>query len=266
MVASLLVWVGSQAIRFIVQLEYDVTAVGFVTVGWWLGLRLTTFASMLVTGASFTIAVQKAHELGPAGALPQLATNSALLLAILVPSVAGVVVLAGSLVEALIAGPYVEVTTAILPLAVAAGAIRAFKNHGSDQSFLLFERTTLNIWSTVLEAVAIVVCCYAGLKLGGMHGAAIGCLVATVIGEIFSFVVANRLFGFYVRMSDVARILAATTVMVAALETLPYAHTLSGLLLEITVGVIVYGAVMALAYPEPARHALGKAGLILARR
>jgi O-antigen/teichoic acid export membrane protein len=265
-VASLLVWVGSQAIRFIVQFEYGVAAVGYVTVGWWLGQRLTTFAAMLVTGASFTIAVQKIHELGARGALPQFADNSALLLAILVPSVAGVMVLNVPLVENLVAAAYVPVTIDILPLAVAAGAIRTFKNHGSDQVFLLFERTTLNIWSTTIEAVAMIACCWIGLRLGGMHGAVMGCLAAAVIGQTFSFTVARLEFGYYVRLTDLARILMATGLMTGALLLLPLAHTLLGMLVEVLAGVVVYGLAMAILYPSHASAIFSKAGMRLARR
>ncbi len=265
-VASVLVWVGSHAIRFIVQADLGIEAVGFVTVGWWLGLRLTTFASMLVTGASFSIAVERIREVGPRAALPQLATNSALLLAILAPSLAGVIVLSDSLVEVLVAEMYVPMTVEILPLAVAAGAIRAFKNHGSDQCFLLFERTTLNIWSTIVEASATVICCIAGLYLGGMVGAAAGCLVAAVIAEIFSFVVANRLFGYYLRLLDVGRIAAATAAMVLVLELLPLPHMLSGLLAEVAAGAVTYGAAMALMFPHEVREFLAKLQARLARR
>lgn len=265
-VASVLVWVGSHAIRFVVQYDLGVEAVGFVTVGWWLGLRLTTFASMLVTGASFSIAVERIRQVGPREALPQFATNSALLLAILAPSLAGVVVLNASLVEVLVAAAYAPMTTQILPLAVAAGAIRAFKNHGSDQCFLLFERTTLNIWSTVVEAVATVLCCIVGLHLGGMVGAAAGCLVAAVIAEIFSFAIAHRLFGYYLRLMDIARIAAATAVMALVLELLPSPHSLTGLLAQVAVGAGCYGGALALMFPDEVSAFVAKLRMRLARR
>ncbi len=265
-IASVLVWAGSHSIRFIVQADLGVEAVGYITVGWWLGLRLTTFASMLVTGASFSIAVERIRAVGPKGALPQFATNGALLLAILAPSVAGVIVLSASLVEVLVAPVYAPLTVQILPLAVAAGAIRAFKNHGSDQCFLLFERTTLNVWSTVIEASATVICCIVGLKLGGMVGAAAGCLAAAVIAEIFSFVVANRIFGYYLRLADLAKIAAATLAMVLALVFLPQPHALAGLITEVTVGALSYGAALALMFPSEVKAFIAKAQARLARR
>ncbi len=258
LVASVFAWVGSHAIRFVVETDLGMAAVGYMTVGWWLGLRLTMFASLLVTGASFSVAVERIREVGHRGALPQFATNSALLLAILVPSVAGVWLLTESLATILVAAPYVPATIEILPLAVAAGAIRAFKNHGSDQCFLLFERTTLNIWSTAIEAGSTILCCWIGLRLGGIYGAVEGCVVAAVISTALSFITANRLFGYHVRIADLARIALATGAMVGLLVLFPGATSLGSLLLQIAAGALAYGAVLAVLYPQPAQFILGK--------
>jgi len=265
LVASVFAWVGSHAIRFVVEAGAGMEAVGYLTVGWWLGLRLTMFASLLVTGASFSVAVERIREVGHRAALPQFATNGALLLGILAPSVAGVWLLGRSLAANLVAAEYVTATIEILPWAVAAGAIRAFKNHGTDQCFLLFERTTINIWSTAFEAIATVVCCWIGLRLGGIHGAAAGCAVAAVLCTALSFAVANRLFGYHLRLGDLARIAAATLVMSVVLVALPAPQALAGLLAEIAVGALAYGVVVAALFPAPARLLLGKAGLSAAR-
>ncbi len=176
------------------------------------------------------------------------------------------IVLNTALVDVLVAAIYAPVTIQILPLAVAAGAIRGFKNHGSDQCFLLFERTTLNIWSTVVEATLTVVCCIVGLHMNGMVGAAAGCLVAAVLAEIFSFVVARRFFGYYLRMADIARIAGATTAMIAILELVPLATTLTGLLTEVTLGALTYGAALALLYPTQVRDLVLRLQARLARR
>lgn len=265
LVSSVLVWVGSHAIRFIVQADMGLEAVGFLTVGWWLGLRITTFVSLVVTGASFSIAVERVRTGGAAAALPQLATNGALLLAVLVPSVAGVIVLNDSFVEALVAQEYAAVTMAILPWAVGAGALRAFKNHGSDQSFLLFEKTTWNIWSTVVESLATVVLCWVGLQWGGLTGAAIGCFAAAVVAELFSLAVAWGLFGYYLRIGDLLRIALATAAMIAVLLMLPLAHTLPGLLIEVALGALTYGLVIAVAFPESLAWLRARVGRVLAR-
>lgn len=257
-VASVLVWVGSHAIRFIVQYEVDTAAVGYVTVGWWLGMRLTSFASVLVITAAFPVAVERIRQVGHREALPQFATNGALLLSVLAPSVVGVIVLNRPFSTLLVDPTFAATTMAILPMAVAAGAIRAFKNHGSDQTFLLFERTRLNVWSTAVEAVATVVFCWIGLRYWGLPGAVGGCLVAAIVGQIFSFAVAHALYGYYLRIGDLARIGIATAAMGMVLYVLPLAHTLTGLVIEIAVGVAVYALAIILLYPAAVREGVAR--------
>ena len=71
----------------------------------------------------------------------QLADNSALLVAILAPSLAGIFMLRTEIVHLLIALPFQQVTLSILPLATLAGAIRNLRAHFGDQVFLLHNRT-----------------------------------------------------------------------------------------------------------------------------
>lgn len=258
LLSSVLGWVATHAIRLVVQADMGIEAVGYVTVGWWLGLRLTTFASLLVTGASFSIAVEKARIGGAREALPQLATNGALLLGVLAPSVVGAIVLNVSFVHTLVAAQYADITAQILPWAVATGAIRAFKNHGSDQSFLVFERTTLNIWSTMLEAGLTVILCWIGLHWGGLTGAVIGCCAAAALSEAVSCYVAWSRFGYALRLGDLARIALATVAMAGILVLLPPARSLGELFLDVAAGAATYGLVILLAFPMVLQSVRGR--------
>jgi O-antigen/teichoic acid export membrane protein len=249
LLAAVLAWVSVQGIRFIVEHERGAAAVGLVTVGWWLGLRLTAFSALLVTGASFNVAVERLRETGGEGALPQFATNGALLLAILVPSVIGAFLLNEQLVAALVAEPYRAITTEILPLSILAGALHAFRDHGTDQPFLIYARTKLAALSTGLEAVLTVLMCWAGLQIGGVYGAVAGCTVAAAIALVFSFALARTLFSYYLRWSDLARIAVATAAMALAESLMPEPAGITALVLEIGVSAVVYFAVMALLYP-----------------
>ena len=88
----------------------------------------------------------------------QLADNSALLVAILAPSLAGIFMLRTEIVHLLIAAPFQAVTLAILPLSVLAGAIRNLRAHFGDQVFLLHSRTR---WLMVVASdrcIVTVVC------------------------------------------------------------------------------------------------------------
>ena len=254
LLAAVLAWISVQGIRFIVEYEQGPAAVGLVTVGWWLGLRLTAFSALLVTGASFNVVVERVRVDGGDGALPQFATNGALLLAVLVPSVVGAFLLNKDIVDALVAEPYRAITVAILPMAIAAGALHAFRDHATDQPFLIYARTKLAALSTGLEAVLTVLMCWAGLRIAGAYGAVAGCTIAAAIATVFSFALARTLFGYYLRWSDIARIAAATAAMALAQTLMPDASSLSRLIIEISACATVYFAVMAFLYPALSRQ------------
>jgi O-antigen/teichoic acid export membrane protein len=266
LVAAVLAWVSVQGIRFIVEYEQGAAAVGLVTVGWWLGLRLTAFSALLVTGASFNVVVERVRETGDESALPQFATNGALLLAILAPSVIGAFLLNKEIVLALVAAPYREITTAILPLSILAGALHAFRDHGTDQPFLVFARTKLAALSTGLEAVLTVVMCWAGLRLDGVYGAVAGCAVAAAIAMVFSFALARTLFGYYLRWADVARVAIATAVMALAQSVMPEASSLTRLVIEIGACAAVYFAAIGVLYPALSRQVADTLRARLVRR
>jgi len=266
LLAAVLAWVSVQGIRFIVEYERGAAAVGLVTVGWWLGLRLTAFSALLVTGASFNVAVERVREAGDEGALQQFAANGALLLAILAPSVIGAFLLNKALVWALVAEPYREITTAILPLSILAGALHAFRDHGTDQPFLVFARTKLAALSTGLEAVLTVVMCWAGLQIGDVYGAVAGCAVAAAIALVFSFALARTLFGYYLRWSDIGRIALATAVMALAQSFMPQASSLSRLVIEIGVCATVYFVVIGALYPALSQQVIDVLRTRLVRR
>jgi O-antigen/teichoic acid export membrane protein len=254
LLASVLAWISVQGIRFIVDYEQGPAAVGLLTVGWWLGLRLTAFSALLVTGASFNVVVEHVRENGHDGALPQFATNGALLLAILVPSVVGAFLLNKEIVDALVAEPYRAITVAILPMAICAGALHAFRDHATDQPFLVFARTRLAALSTGLEAVLTVLMCWAGLRIAGVYGAVVGCTIAALIATVFSFALARMLFSYYLRWGDIARIAIATGIMALAQSLMPEASSWSRLVLEIAACAAIYFAIMAALYPALTRQ------------
>ncbi|XSC44913.1 lipopolysaccharide biosynthesis protein [Bradyrhizobium sp. RDT10] len=134
-VGGALGWIGLNASRFIVNQMSGVAAAGLFAVGYGLGQRAAAVAAMLVTAAAFPLAVKSMEQEGSQAGMRQLAANSALLVAILAPSLAGIFMLRAEIVHLLIAAPFQQVTLAILPLSTLAGAIRNLRAHFGDQVF-----------------------------------------------------------------------------------------------------------------------------------
>ncbi len=100
------------------MVEHDAgaAAVGLLTVGWGLGLRATSFASMLTTAAAFPVAMKRAREDGMDAGQAQLERNGELLLLALAPIAVGLWAISEPLVTLVVSQDYREMTIAVLPL------------------------------------------------------------------------------------------------------------------------------------------------------
>jgi O-antigen/teichoic acid export membrane protein len=203
---------------------------------------------MLVTAAAFPLAVKSMEQSGSKVAMRQLASNSALLIAILAPSVIGIFMLRVELVHLLIAVPFQQITLAVLPLSVLAGSIRNLRAHFVDQAFLLHNRTRLMIVVAGIDAVVTVVLSLVFVRYWGLVGAAAATVVAALAAAIVSFTIGFSRFGLTLPLNHLAPIALATTAMAALLANLPEASSHIALAEHITAGAAAYVATLALLY------------------
>jgi O-antigen/teichoic acid export membrane protein len=247
-VGGALGWVGLNASRFIVNEMSGVAAAGLFAVGYGLGQRAAAVAAMLVTAAAFPLAVKSMEQEGSQAGMRQLAANSALLVAILAPSLAGIFMLRMEIVHLLIAVPFQEVTLAILPLATLAGAIRNLRAHFGDQVFLLQNRTRWMMAIAAIDASTTVVLSALFLARWGLTGVAGATVLAALAAAIVSFSLGFTRFGLRLPVGHLVRIALATIAMAALLRIFPEARTVAVLAAHVAAGVAVYFAALALLY------------------
>ncbi len=238
--ANLFEWAANHGVRIIVEVWQGAEGVGYVTIAWWLGLRIAAFVALLVTGAAFAAAIRALDTAGAAAARRQLADNGALMLALLVPAAVGGALLSQAFATVAVAEPFRDVTAALLPFALAAGALKAFREHGPEQALLVFGHTRLAASTAFVEAVATAVFCTAGVALYGLTGAIAGATLGSLVGAGYSQAVAARRTGYYVRLAYAVRIALATILMAAAVYALPARMDAGGLVLSVLVGAAVY--------------------------
>jgi O-antigen/teichoic acid export membrane protein len=241
-------WVGLNASRFIVNDMLGVAAAGLFAVGYGLGQRATAVAAMLVTAAAFPLAVKSMEQGGSKVAMRQLADNSALLIAILAPSMVGIYMLRAEIVHLLIANSFQQVTLAVLPLSVLAGSIRSLRAHFVDQAFLLHSRTHLMIVVAAIDATATVALSLVFIPYWGLVGAAGATVLAAIAAAVVSFTIGFSKFGLTLPMNHLVPVTLATAAMAALLSGLPEATSLIVLAGHIAAGATVYVAVLVLLY------------------
>ncbi|MDB5532504.1 MAG: polysaccharide biosynthesis protein, partial [Hyphomicrobiales bacterium] len=241
-------WIGLNASRFIVNNLQGVAAAGLFAVGYGLGQRAAAVAAMLVTAAAFPLAVRSMEQGGSKAAMRQLADNSALLIAILAPSILGMFMLRTEIVHLLIAVPFQQVTLAVLPLAVLAGSIRNLRAHFGDQVFLLHSRTLLMIIVAAIDALVTVVASVVCIKYWGLVGAAGATVLAAAAAAAVSFSIGFIRFGLTLPMAHLLRIAVAAVAMAAMLGQFTEARTFLALAMHIAAGAAIYVALLALLY------------------
>ena len=241
-------WAGLNASRFIVNEVSGVAAAGLFAVGYGLGQRAATVVAMLITAAAFPLAVKSMEQDGSKVAMRQLADNSALLIAILAPSITGIFILRAEIVHLLIATPFQQVTLVVLPLSALAGSIRSLRAHFVDQSFLLHNRTRLMIVVAAIDAAVTVVLTPFFIQYWGLVGAAGATVLAAIAAAIVSSAIGFSKFGLTLPLNHLAPVAIATTAMAALLSNLPEAPSLIVLAGHITAGAVVYIALLVLLY------------------
>jgi O-antigen/teichoic acid export membrane protein len=244
-------WVGLNASRFIVNDMLGVAAAGLFAVGYGFGQRAAAVATMLVTAAAFPLAVKSMEQNGSKVAMRQLADNSALLIAILAPSITGIYMLRAELVHLSIAHSFQQVTLAVLPLSALAGSIRSLRAHFVDQSFLLHGRTRLMIVVAAIDATATVLLSLIFIRYWGLVGAAGATVVAAFAAAIVSFTIGYGKFGLTLPLNHMVPVALATAAMAALLGNLPEATSFIVLSGHIAAGATTYVTVLVVLYAAP---------------
>ena len=246
-VGAVALWFGNNSIRYVVEWQWGLAAVGLVSVGWGLGLRLASVLSMLSASAAFPRAVTLFEAGDAEDALRQVSLGGAMLLALLAPTAAGLILVAPDLTQLVVAETFRQVTEQVLPIAFLAGMMRALRSHFLDQPALLRERVTVLPVINALDAVLST----AGCVLGGLHGGIVGAAIGGFLGSIPSLFVSAAFAvrcGLRLPWSLFARVLAGVAVMVVALRLLPQIHGIAGLALTVGTGALVYAATLAILF------------------
>ncbi len=261
-IGGLFVWLANNGLRFVIEHKEGAAAVGLVTVGWGLGLRAAAFAAMLVTAAAFPLAVARAREGGMAEGQMQLVRNGILLLAVLAPAAAGLWAISTPLVEVLVAAPFRDMTAAVLPWAIIAGAVRNLRIHFGEQVFLLREETRVPLVNDIIDGLTTIAGGAIGLAYGGLPGSVMGAAVGALLSLAITLACGAIWHKFTMPVGHLMRIAGATAAMVFALHFLSVAPTLWSLCAAIVTGGAVYAVALAILYPEAASQVVRRARAI----
>lgn len=257
-IGGLFVWLANNGLRFVIEHNEGAAAVGLVTVGWGLGLRAATFAAMLVTAAAFPLAVARSRESGMAEGQAQLVRNGILLLAVLAPAAGGLWAISEPLVQLIVAEPFREMTAAVLPWAILAGAARNLRVHFGEQVFLLREQTRIPLVNDIIDGLLTIVGGAMGLVFAGLPGSVAGAAVGAILSLFITLACGAYWHRFTLPVEHLARIGTATLAMMGLLHFVPVTSGVWSLALAVAAGGAIYFLALAAVYPGAAVETLAK--------
>ena len=252
LVAGAFGWFSMNGVRLIVEYGQGAAAVGLLSVGWGLGQRAISVVAMLVTAASYPLALKHMNAGAPEKSLEQVSLNGALIVGVLAPASAGIITVGDDAINLMVAEPFRAMSFVILPIAVLAAALRNSRVHFLDQTMLLVEKPNLLLQVNAIEGVATMLFCALGLQFYGLPGAAFGCIPGAMLGWVYCYWL-TRSFGLKLPWQHFARIAIATILMTIALHYLKLGDGTVALVANVITGAAVYFAALTILYASQLR-------------
>jgi len=154
-------WLALNIPRYFIEFKLGLSAVGEFAVGFGLGLRAASMASMLVVSAGLPLAIKKMQTEGVNSAMNQLSDNFSLLIFVMFPALLGLLAIADDLVVLVIADEYINITLMILPWALFSGGLSAVISHYLYHYFFVTSKTVYIVFlDFYLALITFFLCLY----------------------------------------------------------------------------------------------------------
>jgi O-antigen/teichoic acid export membrane protein len=220
--------------------------VGLYSSGYDLAQQSLVMLMLVINLAAYPLVIRALEERGLDAAKRQLEQYAGLLFAIALPAVAGLSILAPNIALVVLGEQYREAGGVLIPWISWAAMLFGMKIYYFDLSFQLGKNT----WGqTSIAAVAAFVNIGFNFmlipSLGGM-GAAYSTIIAYAVACGLSWLVGRRVFNMPLPTRMGVKIMAATAFMIICLIPIRNVTGLWGLLGQVTLGALAYGATLVL--------------------
>ena len=185
----------------------------------------TLFLLMLVINlAVFPMAVRAFEHDGPQAAREQMRTNASLLMAIGVPCVVGMTILAPGIANCFLGKSFRAAAADIIPLVALGTFLAAFKAFHFDAAFQFAHRTLIQVWIVLAAAVLNVALNVIAIPRFGINGSAVASVLAYVASIALTAAIGRRYFVLPFPVGSAGRVLLAGGAMALLLYPLRGFH------------------------------------------
>ena len=203
-----------------------------------------TMLMMVINLAMFPLAVRAWEQQGRGAAQAQMKSNASLLLAVGVPCVVGLSVLAPGVAECFLGKSFRATAVSIIPLVSLGAFLAGLKAYHFDAAFQFAHRTIYQVWIVLFIAVVNVVLNLIAIPRFGIVGAAVASVIAYAVSIVLTAALGRKYLILPFPVRDCARVLLASVVMSLLLMPLRGYHSPLALAGQITAGGALYGMVL----------------------
>jgi O-antigen/teichoic acid export membrane protein len=203
-----------------------------------------TLLMLSISLAILPLAIRAYEHQGPEAAREQMRHNATLLLAVGVPAVVGLVLLAGNISHCFLGKQFRVEAARIMPIVALGTFLAGYKAYHLDSAFQFAHRTIHQVWIVLIAAIVNVALNLVMIRPFGVLGAAGASVIAYVISMVLTAAYGRRHFALPFPVKDFVRIVAGSAAMAALLWALRDHRGPIALAVQVGLGAGVYGAVL----------------------
>jgi O-antigen/teichoic acid export membrane protein len=199
---------------------------------------------MVIHMAMFPIAVRDWERGGPEAARERMRTNASLLLAIGVPCVVGLAVLAPGIAHAFLGHKFRAAAASIMPLVALGTFLGCMKGFHFDAAFQFAHRTLSQVWIVLVAAVLNVALNLLAVPRWGINGAAGASVLAFLVAIALTVAIGRRHVALPLPARTSGIVLLGASAMGALLYPLRAYVGPAAVAAQVAAGAMVYGATL----------------------
>jgi O-antigen/teichoic acid export membrane protein len=230
--------------RFLIALFRGEDAAGLYSVAFDFTSQTLTLLMMVVYMAVFPLAVRAWEQQGPQAAREQMRANAALLLAVGVPCVVGISLLAPGIARLFLGESFRAAAAQIMPLVALSALVAGIKAYHFDAAFQFVQRTLDQVWIVLVAAIINVALNLIAIPRWGINGSAAASALSFLIAMAMTAWIGRRRVALPFPAAAVGQVLLASAAMAAVLYPLRGFQSPLAVIVQMSGGVVVYGLVL----------------------
>ncbi len=226
--------------RFIVSSDDGAAALGIYVVAFSLVDRPISLICLSVAAGTFQVAVDTYIKEGPQAGRIQAGRNGAALLGLTIPAGIGLMLTNRAIADVLVGADFREGVATLIPIMAATSLLRGFAQHYVEHAFHLANRSRRLFAVYAPSALANILLSALLVPRFGMVAAAYSALACQALAILVGWWAAQRVLPLWLPAREIARIGICALAMTASLLVVPRPVGLSGLCVDIAIGIASY--------------------------